>query len=434
MLFFNVHMNILKPSKTNTCHQGNWREDLMASRDLDNREKQSYGFLLAWFESWRMGRRLEPSLDTARQFWCTEVKSKPRKGWQEQQWAEAMRWFLQWMETCQRQGRSLVTLAEKVRDAVERTGARRGLAIRTRKSYGGWVARYAAWAGSRERTLETSCAREWLTDLVAKGKVSYATQKQALNALVFLYRDVCGMEEVDLGVKLRKTARRIPVVLDIKEIMRLIAKLEPIYRLPAQLQYGAGLRVSELTQLRVKDIDLTRKQVIVRASKGDKDRVSLLPDRLVAPLTTHLAKIRQLYEQDRYEYKQDRHEKLAGVILKGALKRKMPRAGEKWEWFWIFPAAQISKDPESKVMRRHHLHPHVYGRALTRAASAAGIPKRVSSHCLRHSFATHLLEKGCDLRTIQELLGHGNVKTTEIYTHVAVNANGCGVTSPLDSL
>ena len=419
-------MNIFKHNHTDIGNQGGWREDLLASRDLSAREKQGYGFLLAWFETWRMGRRLAPSVDTARTFWRIEVKSKPRKSWQEQQWAEAMRWFLHWMGVCQRQGRSLVSQAEKVRDAVERTGSRRGLALRTRKSYGGWVARYAAWAGNRERILDTSCAREWLTDLVTGGKVSYSTQKQALNALVFLYRDVCGREKIDLGVKLRKTPRRIPVVLDMKEIMRLVEKLEPAYKLPAQLQYGAGLRVSELVRLRIKDVDLSRKQITVRAGKGDKDRVTVLPDRLLEPLVKQLLTTRELYEQDR-------RNQLPGVSLGCALERKMPRARERWEWFWLFPAIQTSKDPESAVIRRHHLHSGVYGRALTRAASVAGIAKRVSSHCLRHSFATHLLEKGCDLRTIQELLGHGDVKTTEIYTHVATGSNGCGVASPLDN-
>ena len=162
---------------------GDWRGDLMASRDLSDREKQGYGFLLAWFESWRLGGRLTPSEDTARQFWRLEVLSKPRKGWQEQQWAEAMRWYIKWLSVCRRQGRSLVSVAERARDAVERTGARRGLAIRTRKSYGAWVARYAAWAGSRERIMDTSIAREWLTELVASGKVGYQGRGLAFNHL-----------------------------------------------------------------------------------------------------------------------------------------------------------------------------------------------------------------------------------------------------------
>ena len=167
--------------------------------------------------------------------------------------------------------------------------------------------------------------------------------------------------------------------------------------------------------------------LIVRSGKGNKDRVTLLPDMLVSSLGDHIKSIRQVYDRDRAD-------DLPGVMLEGALERKMPRAGEKWEWFWVFPAERVAKDPESGILRRHHLHSSVYGRAIKRAAVEAGIGKRVSTHCLRHSFATHLLERGCDLRTIQELLGHTDVKTTEIYTHVASGANGCGVTSPLDDL
>ncbi|MBT8037269.1 MAG: integron integrase [Verrucomicrobiae bacterium] len=325
------------------------------------------------------------------------------------------------------EGRPTVSLAEKVRDAVERIGGRRGLALRTRQGYGSWAARFAAWAGSRERALDPGCARDWLGRLVSETRVSFATQKQALNALVFLYRDVCGLEEVDLGVKLRKTSRRIPVVLDMKDVMKLIEKLEPVYRLPAQLQYGAGLRVSELVNLRIKDVDTQRRQIEVRGGKGDKDRVTVLPSQLVGSIQKHKEPARQLYEEDRRNAS-------PGVELPGALARKMPKAGKRWAWFWLFPAKDLSKDPASGIVRRHHLHPAVYSRALQRAALAADIEKRVTSHVLRHSFATHLLEGGCDIRTIQELLGHGDVKTTEIYTHVAKGANGCGVTSPFDIL
>lgn len=402
-----------------------WREDVLASRDLNDLEKQGFAFLLSWFETWRAARRLQPNVESARQFWKQEVVIKDRKHWQLEQWAEAVRWYLRWLEICAREGRPTVSLAEKVRDAVERTGARRGLALKTRQGYGGWSARFAAWAGTRERVLNPECARDWLGKLVSETNVSFATQKQALNALVFLYRDVCGVEEVDLGVKLRKTSKRIPVVLNIKELMKLIEKLEPIYRLPAQLQYGAGLRVSELVNLRIKDVDTERRQLMVRAGKGNKDRVTVVPTQLVESIEEHKKRGRLLYEHDR-------RTDSPGVALPGALARKMPKAGERWAWFWLFPAKELSKDPVSGITRRHYLHPAVYSRALQRAALAAGIEKRVTSHVLRHCFATHLLEGGCDLRTIQELLGHGDVRTTEIYTHVAKGVNGCGVRSPFD--
>jgi len=260
-----------------------------------------------------------------------------------------------------------------------------------------------------------------------KGTPGAADQKQALNALVFFYREVCGRDEVDLEVRLRRTERRIPVVLNVGELLALIGKLKEPYRLAAELQYGAGLRLKELVTLRIKDVDIDRGLVTVRGGKGDKDRTTVLPERLKARLTGQMAAARALYDWDRAAGR-------PGVALPGALARKMPKAGERWAWFWLFPAEKESTDPESRVVRRHHLHPKVYGRAIGAAAMEAGIPKRVGTHALRHSFATHLLEGGTDLRTIQELLGHGDVRTTEIYTHVATGVNGLGVRSPLDMI
>lgn len=312
------------PTKTqaiNTSPDAGWREDLLASRDLNDREKQGYAFLLSWHETWRLGRRLPVGCEAARSFWKVEVLAKARKAWQLEQWAEAVRWYLGWLELCQGSGKPVVSQAERVRDAVERVGARRGLALRTRQSYGSWAVRFAAWAGSRERILDPACARDWLGDLVAKTGVSYATQKQALNALAFLYKDVCGMEEVDLGVKLRKTAKRIPVVLNMDEVMRLIEKLEPLYRLPAQLQYGAGLRIGELVSLRIKDVDTRRRQLTVRAGKGNKDRVTVLPKNLIEGIAEKKKDARELHEIDR-------REGLPGVALPNALVRKMPKAGD----------------------------------------------------------------------------------------------------------
>ncbi len=193
------------------------------------------------------------------------------------------------------------------------------------------------------------------------------------------------------------------------------------------MQYGAGLRLKELVSLRVKDVDRERGQVVIHGGKGDKDRVTILPERVRLALDGIWEDLRQMHEKDRAAG-------VPGVALPGALARKMSRAGERFEWFWIFPAEELSRDPESGIVRRYHLHPKVYGEAITRAARKAGIQKRVTSHVLRHCFATHLLESGTDIRTIQELLGHNDVKTTEIYTHVASGVNGCGVKSPLDRL
>lgn len=398
----------------------------MASRDLNDLEKQGYVFLLSWFESWRVRKQLRADRAAAVAFWKEQVTGKPRKDWQVARWGEAMRWYLGWLEHCRKDGKEVRTVGERMADAVMRTGSRRGLAPRTRDTYAGWARRFGEWVGDAKAAMDTQRCAEWLAELVEKSKVSFATQKQALNALVFFYRDVCDMEEVRLDVRLKKTKTREPVVLTREELMGLLDRLEGQYRLAAELQYGAGLRLSEVTRLRVKDVDPEREQVTVRCGKGDRDRTTMLPKRVKPMLKEALDEARQLHEKDRAAG-------VAGVALPGALAGKMSRSGERWEWFWIFPGKELSKDPETGIIRRHHLLQKTYGEAVRAAAAGAGIAKRVTTHALRHSFATHLLEGGTDLRTIQELMGHEDVKTTEIYTHVAVGVNGLGVRSPLDA-
>ncbi len=398
--------------------QANWRSDLEASRDLTDLEKQHFGFLLAWYESWRLRQGLEPERASAVRFWKEQVKSKERKAWQLERWAEGMRWYERWLKLCVSEGREPPSLGERLHRAVMVTGARRGLAMRTRETYAGWLARYGEWADSAREIMKVERGSEWLAELVDKGGLSFDTQRQALHALVFFFKDVCGKEEVILDVKLRRTAKRTPVVMSAREVLAVLDKLKGRHRLVAEMQYGAGLRLKELVRLRVKDVDRERGQVVIRGGKGDKDRVTILPDRVRKGLDEVWEDLRRLHEGDRAAG-------VPGVALPGALARKMSKAGERWEWFWIFPADDLSRDPESGIERRHHVHPQVYGEAVTRAAREAGIEKRVTSHALRHSFATHLLEGGTDLRTIQELLGHADVKTTEIYTHVATGVNGC---------
>lgn len=411
--------------RVNIIGAADWRADLDASRDLSDLEKQNYGFLLSWFESWRVRQRLDPGRAAAVEFWKSQVSVKPRKDWQLERWSEAVRWYLRWLQCCRNDGLDVRSVGERMGNAVMRAGARRGLALRTRETYAGWVRRFGEWVGEAKAAMDTGQGAEWLEHLVAVGRVSFATQKQALNALVFFYRDVCGMEEVRLEVKLRKTRQREPVVLTKEELLGLLDRLEGQYRLAAELQYGGGLRLGEVVSLRVKDIDPVREQVTVRCGKGDRDRTTVLPKRVKPMLKGALVGARELFDRDRANG-------APGVALPGALERKMSRSGERWEWFWIFPADHLSRDPETGVVRRHHLHPDVYAGNVRRAAAATGIAKRVTTHCLRHSFATHLLEGGTDLRTIQELMGHEDVKTTEIYTHVATGVNGCGVRSPLD--
>jgi integron integrase len=402
----------------------NWREDLSASRDLSRNEVQAFGFVVGWFEDWRVRMKLPPGRESAREFWKVAVQSKPRQDWQLSQWAEGMRWYLKWFGICCTQGGDGRSIPERLKIAVHSAGARRGLSIETRKTYSGWVARFGAWAETERRVMDQGVAREWLTKLVDEGKRSFSTQKQALNALVFFYRDVCGHDEVDLQVKLRKLKPREAVILGIEDVLAVIGKLEPRYQTMASLQYGSGLRLKELTRLRIKDVDLKRGVLTIRGGKGDRDRITVIPNCLKPALELQLARSRTLWEEDRAN-------QVPGVSLLG-MELKFPRSGVKWAWHWLFPAPTLSVDPESGIERRHHIHPDVYGTAFRRAAEAVVDNLRVTTHAFRHAFATHFLEGGADIRTLQELLGHADVKTTEIYAHVAKIGNDKGVRSPLD--
>ncbi len=405
----------------------NWKSDLDASRDIGAFDKKGFEVFLSWFESWRIAHGRIPDRESAVAFWRVKVKTGARKKWQLRQWAEAMRWYLNWIEICRHHGRETRSLPERLKVAAHAYGARRGLAISTRKRYGGWLAQYGVWVCKARRSIHPECACKCLAELVDGRKVSYASQKSALNALVFFFKDICGMEEVNRRVRFRRTSPRVPVVLSRGEVASVIENLQGIHKAAARLQYGSGLRISELLELRVKDIDLERGQVVVRGGKGDKDRVTVLPE-------ASIGELRELLESARVHFEQDRADRIAGVKLPNALSRKYPGAGESWEWFWLLPSGQLSRDPDCGTIRRHHLHAESYRRALRRAVARAGIAKRVTPHVLRHSFATHLLESGTDLRSIQELLGHDDIRVTERYTHVAQGVGGSGVISPLDAL
>jgi integron integrase len=300
-------------------------------------------------------------------------------------------------------------------------------AWRTEKTYREWAWRLVEFI--RPRDLETAGSEDlkaFLSDLAVHGRVAVATQKQALNALIFLFREGLGREAGDLtGFQLSRRGPRVPTVLSRKECHRLFEAMEGTAGLMAELMYGSGLRVMELLRLRIKDVDLDRQQVIVRAGKGDKDRVTMLPESLVERLRAHRDRLRGLHEQDRAAA-------LAGVWLPEALERKYPGAATSWEWFWFFPSRQVSLDPHAGVNRRHHLLDGAFQLAIRAAARRAGLNKRVTPHTLRHSFATHLLEGGADIRSVQDLLGHVDVATTHIYTHV-MNRPGLGLKSPLDA-
>ena len=425
----------MKTKKLRAC----WRKDLSEFRGLTDQDRGGFLLLLEWFENFRLRHGLEAGRKAANIFWKTDVlgNGRQREPWQLDQWMAAIHWYLDWLAACELACADHRSLPERLRVAVVSAEARKGHAKRTKECYGAWLARYGAFADSDRDAMRVETATRFLTSVVDDEDCAYSTQKQALNALAFFFKNVCGVEDPVFGVKLKKTGARIPVVLSKEEGGRLFQKLEEPEKVPkksdgkygllARLQYGAGLRRSELVRLRIKDIDLGRGTLTVRQGKGDKDRVTVIPTSLRDELAEQIELARGLWEKDR-------EAGLAGVHIHGALGRKFSRAAESFEWFWLFPARQTSVDPECGVMRRHHMHATVYGEAIKRAAKAAGIEKRVTSHALRHSFATHLLESGTDLRTIQELLGHEEITTTEIYLHVAVGAHGLGVVSPLDGL
>lgn len=409
-----------------------WRKDLSEFRGLSETERSGFLVCLEWFENYRLRHGLEAGREAAKSFWRQEVKREgvEREPWQIDQWAEAIRWYLNWLGACEKAGGDHRSLTERVRCAVSSAGARRGLARRTQQCYAAWAGRFAKFAGSREAAMQVESATRFLQSVVEDEECAYSTQKQALNALAFFFKYVCKIEEPQFEVKLRKTGTRVPVVLSRDETLKLLDQVEQSserYGLAAHLQYGAGLRLSELVRLRTQDVDLQRHTVTVRGGKGDKDRITSLPKCLREQIGAQI-------KANRAVWKEDRAANLAGVYLPGGLARKFRKAAKDFEWFWLFPATQPSVDPECGVKRRHHLHGKVYGEAVKRAAKAAAIPKRVTTHALRHSFATHLLEEGKDLRRIQELLGHEDITTTEIYLHVAVGENGLGVESPLDSV
>ncbi len=299
---------------------------------------------------------------------------------------------------------------------------------RTEVTYRDWAWRFAVWLGARPLDGATDTdLKDFLTHLAVDRAVAASTQRQALNALIFLFREVLGREPGNVSdYTPSRRAQRVPEVLTPDELRRLFEHLRGTARLMAQLQYGAGLRIMELIRLRVQDLDLERGIVTVRSGKGGKDRVTVLPDGLKAALATNLLSLREGFDRDRAAG-------VAGVWLPPPVEHKIPKAGERWEWQWIFPSRELSTDPRSGLRRRQHVLEGAYQTAVRRAAQEAGLSKRVTPHVLRHSFATHLLAAGHDIRTVQELLGHTNVETTMIYTHV-LNKPGVSVKSPFDRL
>ncbi|MDO5654130.1 MAG: integron integrase [Brachymonas sp.] len=301
--------------------------------------------------------------------------------------------------------------------------------LRTEKAYVDWIRRFVLFHNKRH-PLEMGAAEveAFLTHLAVERNVSASTQNQALAALLFLYQQVLGQELPWLNdVTRAKKPQRLPTVLNRLEVQQLLAcVVDPVPQLLCRLLYGTGMRLLEGTRLRVKDVDFVRNEIVIRDGKGGKDRVTMLPRMLVGDLRGHLAQRRVLFDADVAANRAD-------VYLPDALAVKHPNAPREWAWQYVFVAQRLSVDPRSGAVRRHHLDEKLIQRRLKAAAENAGIAKAVSPHVLRHSFATHLLESGYDIRTVQELLGHSDVSTTMIYTHV-LNRGGRGVVSPLDGM
>jgi integron integrase len=298
--------------------------------------------------------------------------------------------------------------------------------VRTERAYRKWAHRLEQFlAGRSFESAANADIKMFLSNLAVREKVSVAIQQQALKALVFLFRRVLGRDPGDLaGYEPARRGRRLPVVLTRHECQRLFEQLRGTSRLMAELKYGSGLRLTELLQLRVRDVDLEARQVLVRAAEGIKHRVTVLPESLVERLRTHRDDIRVWYEADRTAGR-------GGVWLAEGLAREIQGAAVAWEWFWLFPSRQIMRDAQSGRQWRHHVLDATFQHAIRQACQAAQLHKRVTPHTLRHSFATHLLEAGTDIRTVQNLLGHVDISTTQIYAQV-MQKSGLGVRSPLD--
>jgi integron integrase len=320
------------------------------------------------------------------------------------------------------------TRPKKLLDQVREVIRLKHYSYKTEQTYVGWIRRFILFHHKQHpKDMGAAEIEAFLTHLAVEGRVSASTQNQALSALLFLYRYVLHQDLGDPIAAVRaKPSRYLPTVLSKAEVRSILQHVSGCPGLVIQVLYGSGLRLNEGLRLRVKDLDFAQRQIVVRDAKGQESRVTMLPDSLIDPLKDHLRKVKRLHQHDL-------DQGYGSVYLPFALERKYPHADRAWIWQFVFPSLSRSQDPRSGLVRRHHLHESSVQRTLKQAVQQAGLQKRVSCHTFRHSFATHLLEDGYDIRTVQELLGHKDVKTTMIYTHV-LNRGGRGVRSPLDQV
>ncbi len=435
-----------------TVHFPRWAEVLRES-SLGEELRSSYKVTIRWYLSWCAKQHIGCSVESARAFVDWAINEKQPKDWVISRWQAAIRWFFVTAKEQAAPGGgvsqeqsgdapALTALERRDLEAEERVEAanddegrilavmrRRGMALRTERAYLGHYRSFVRQSGLVDGCLmSASMVKRYLDYLAMERAVASSTQKGALNALVFIAQAVFGIELGDIGDFVRaKNRRRIPVVMTKEELRLFFQQLSGEKLLMARVQYAAGLRVSDLCRLRVQDLDLQRNQLVVRCGKGHKDRVAPLPELLKSELEAQLSVVRSLFDEDL------QRSDLAGVYLPEALARRHKNAGRDWRWQWVWPSRKISTDPRGGKRRRHHVLPNTYQRIVQDAGKDAGLTKRITSHTLRHSFATHLLEDGVDIRTVQDLLGHKHIETTQIYLHV-MQKPGAGVRSPLETL
>ena len=407
-----------------------WLDSLQAS-ELPESTKQGFTITIRWYLGWCKRKRLRASVESIQAFLETIKEEKRPSGHVYGKWRSALVWFFKHAS----KGRVISDIAESKPEptqsweqALVEVLRRRGLSFNTEKTYCYWCRKFAEYCAPMPmKKAGFEELNTFLSFLATKKCITMSTQKQALNAVIFWFKQVRSMDPPkSLLFKKARIKKNLPVVLHVNEIRKLIEQLRGTNQLMARLQYGTGMRVSDLVRLRVKDIDFENGYILVRFGKGQKDRHVQLPRSLVSDLKKHLLKAEDLFNEDR-------ENGIAGVYLPEALERKYPKAGERWIWHWVFPSRQLSVDPRSGIKRRHHVSTRPYQAQIVKACMKAGIQKRVTSHVLRHSYATHLLEAGADIRTVQELLGHSQLDTTMIYTHVMAKP-GVGVPIPLDAL